>query len=195
MADPYTTIVSDGYDIRIYRNDMWVTASTLSVPTTKPMPTFKKGDIIRSTTALHDVAQNYSGWTFQTNEHYEVRDANETYNGAWCYKLEVFKSDPYASDKGKIIYIRGQHVTDENFVLVKSSTTSPLIDMNALDKMRQLWMGEDEYLYRKHGFKDSEGNWTEEARAAFMELQMNEQHIKVLLPQVKKIDALEKSEK
>jgi len=66
---------------------------------------------------------------------------------------------------------------------------------NVISKVRNLTKSKSDKLYLKHGFKDQCGDWTMDARDAYVELKLDAEHKEILLPKVEEIDKEEKEEK
>src|SRR5688500_7345913 len=119
------------------------------------MPKFKKGDRIRYTSSEDRSTGDW--WTLEKNEEIVVIEVTRK-----CYLLDAKK----AASGSLVQFTVKQDLVDPHSTLLISS--HPLF-MSVLQKARDLFLSEDERLYRESGLKDACGNWTDEARQIFLE--------------------------
>ena len=138
-----------------------------------------------------------------------VNTDNISLNGGPFQKgdvMEVISITTYEIDvnwifrKNKKQLMKRWHISRANWEFLSpyksfSTSHSPQTFMGSvISKVRNLTKSKSDKLYLKHGFKDQCGDWSQEARDAYIELKLNTEHEEILLPKVEEIDKEEKEE-
>lgn len=146
----------------------------LTAHTTSSMPKYEVGETIRYINTKESGTLD-GRWALEQDEEFIIRQNNyKTKEGIIYYELECVKTCPGYSKRSGIFGLR-EIVENPGYFVFISSPTNPMgTHMSLLEKARNFILGEPEKTFRKVGIQDNCGNFTSDAKAAFMENLMKE---------------------